>query len=350
MKIVKSVLFGFCALIAIILLYLIVILFAPILSVPKQPMPKRKKEDGAPEKAPESRHDVQFAVAGTNISAWLYLPEDTSIPVPCLVMSHGFGGSKDCILEQYALRFIEAGMAVLTYDYRHFGESEGEPRQLFNVSYQLEDLRAAIAYARSRSEIDPQKIALWGTSASGGYGLAIAAEDNGIAAVIGQCAALDHEADSKMYTERVGIGYFMRLFVQAQRDMGRSRLGLSPHLIPVVGIPGTLAMFNAPGAFEGYAMLMRDSETFKNEVCARLLFMAHGPDPLQAAKEISCPVLLLVCEHDNLVAPESHVKIAQVLGDKAIVHSYPIGHFDIYEGQYFEKAVNEKIALLQSIC
>ncbi len=348
MTILKRMLIGFCILVGTILIYLVVIIFSPVLSVPKQPMTKRKRERER-KKPPASRQDVQFSAEGSIISAWLYLPQDTAKPVPCIVMNHGFGGTKDSVLEGYALRFVEVGTAVLTYDYRHFGESEGEPRQLFNVSYQLDDLRAAIAYARSRSEIDPEKIIIWGTSAAGGYGLMIAAEDERITAVIGQCAGLDHEADGKMYMKRVGMGYFLRLFVHAQRDKGRSRFGLSPHVFPLVGKPGTLAMHNAPGAFDGYARLMSDSDTFKNEVCARLLLMAHGPDPLEAAEKVNCPVLLLVCEHDNLVAPDSHVKAARALGDKAIVKSYPIGHFDIYEGEYFEKAVNEMLALLDSV-
>jgi len=350
MKIIKSVLIGFCVLIATVLLYLIVILFSPILSVPKQPIPKREKEDDSPKHPPASRQDVQFAVNGINISAWLYLPHDTSGTVPCIIMNHGFAGTKDFILEKYALRFIEEGYAVLTYDYRYFGESEGEPRQQFDVLSQLEDLRAGIAYARNRSEINPEKIVLWGTSASGGYGLAIAAEDTRIAAVMGQCAGLDHHADGKMYIDRVGYGHFLRLIVHAQRDKGRSRFGLSPHTIPAVGKPGTLAMHNAPGTFEGYAKIVNGSNTFENEVCARLMLMAHGPDLLEVSKEVRCPVLLLVCEHDNLVAPDSHVKIAQTLGSKVIVKSYPIGHFDIYDGQYFEKAVNEKIAFLKGNC
>ncbi len=349
MKIVKSVWIGLCFLIAVILLYLIIILFSPVLSLPKQPLPKRKKEEKEPGKPPASRQDVQFKAAGKRISAWLYLPQERSRPVPCVVMNHGFGGTKDAVLERYALRFVEVGTAVLTYDYRHFGESEGEPRQLYDVSLQLEDLRAAIAYARRRSEIDPEQIIIWGTSAAGGYGLTIAAEDERIAAVIGQCAGLDHDADSKLFMEREGMGYFLRLFVHAQRDKGRSRFGLSPHTIPMVGAPGTMAMFSAPGAFDGYAALFEDSGTFQNEVCARLLFMGHGRDPSEAAQDVQCPVLLLVCEQDNIVAPDSHVKAAQALGDKVTVKSYPIGHFDIYEGEYFEAALREMIALLETI-
>ena len=350
MKIVKSVLAGFILLFVFLILYLVVIIFAPVLSVPKQPIPKRKKAEKEPKEPPASRQDVQFTVEGKRISAWLYLPEDQSRPVPCVVINHGFGGTKDVLAERYALRFVAAGTAVLIYDYRHFGASEGQPRQLFSTVYQLEDLHAAIAYARSRREIDPEKIIIWGTSASGGYGLVIAAEDEKIAAVICQCAALDHDADSKMYIEQAGIGHFIKLFVHAQRDKGRSRFGLAPHMIPMVGQPGTLAMHNAPGAFDAYARLMRDSVNFKNEVCARLLFMMHGPDPNEAAKAVDCPVLILVCEYDNLVAPDSHVKVAQALGDKAIVKSYPIGHFDIYEGEHFERAVQEMVAFIVRVC
>ena len=264
-----------------------------------------------------------------------------------MVMSHGFGGTKDCLLERYAERFVEAGLAVLTYDYRHFGESEGEPRQLFATPYQLDDLRAAIGYARGRSEIDANQIVLWGTSAAGGYGLTIAVEDEKIAAVIAQCAGIDHKADSDMFMKREGIGYLLRLIPHAQRDKGRSRFSLSPHRLPVVGRPGTLAMLTAPGAFDGYARLMQDSDTFKNEVCARLILMGYGPDPLEATKRVQCPVLFLVCEHDNLASPDSHRRAAEALGDKAEVRTYPIGHFDIYGGEYFEEAVHEKIAFLR---
>ena len=92
-------------------------------------------------------------------------------------------------------------------------------------------------------------------------------------------------------------------------------------------------MFTAPGAFDGYARLTKDSRTFKNEVCARLFFMAHGPDPLEASKKVQCPTLFLACEQDNLVAPDSYEPAAKALGDRAQVKTYPIGHFDIYEGR-----------------
>jgi hypothetical protein len=348
MKLAKKLFAGFMTFILALLVYLIVIIFFPILSVPRQPIVKKKRGKGRPQ-PPASRQNVQYSVNGQTISAWLYLPEKKPGPLPCLVMSHGFGGAKDFGLEKYALRFNEAGYAVLTYDYRHFGASEGEPRQLYDRVKQLEDVRASVAYVRRRPEIDPEKIVLWGTSASGGYGLVVAAEDDKIAGIIAQCAGLDHDADSKLFMEREGWGHFLKLFVHAQRDKGRSRFDLSPHTYPIVGKPGTIAMLTAPGALAGYTNLVQESETFKNEVCARALLLAHGPDPSEAARQVQCPALFLVCEQDNLVAPTSHVKAVDALGEKATVKTYPIGHFDIYEGAHFETAVNDMLAFLRTI-
>jgi len=64
------------------------------------------------------------------LSAWLYLPLHQPAPFPCIIMGNGLGGTKDTGLEPYAIRFQNAGFAVLVFDYRYFGESEGTPRQL----------------------------------------------------------------------------------------------------------------------------------------------------------------------------------------------------------------------------
>lgn len=150
-----------------------------------------------------------------------------------------------------------------------------------------------------------------------------AGQDERIAAVIGQCGAFDHKADSKLYLDDVGMGYFLKLFVHGQRDKGRSRFGLSPHKYPAYGKPGSIAMLAREGAMEGIARLAKKSTTFVNETCARLALMPHAKDPLESAKNVNCPVLLLVCEQDNLVSPESHKKLAEILGHEVEVISFP---------------------------
>jgi hypothetical protein len=56
-----------------------------------------------------SKKDVRFNVKGTPVNAWLFLPEDLSIPVPCVIMAHGLGCTKAVGLEAYAIRYQEAG-------------------------------------------------------------------------------------------------------------------------------------------------------------------------------------------------------------------------------------------------
>ncbi|MEJ7715553.1 MAG: alpha/beta hydrolase [Thermoleophilaceae bacterium] len=68
---------------------------------------------------------------------------------PCVVMGHGFSSVREHRLDAYAERFAAAGVAVLVFDYRHFGSSAGEPRQLLNVGRQLDDWRAAVSHARN---------------------------------------------------------------------------------------------------------------------------------------------------------------------------------------------------------
>jgi fermentation-respiration switch protein FrsA (DUF1100 family) len=86
---------------------------------------------------------LSFQSDGTRCAATLYRPTDTAASVPCVVMGHGFTGTQDQ-LAPYAERFAAAGLAVLTFDYRHFGASDGQPRQIVDVRKQLEDWQAAI--------------------------------------------------------------------------------------------------------------------------------------------------------------------------------------------------------------
>lgn len=231
------------------------------------------------------------------------------------------------------------GFAALAFDYRHFGESEGEPRQLVWIPYQLEDDAAAIEHARGLDEIDPARIALWGTSASGGYGIVIAARDQRIACVVGQCPGLDPHASWKMFLKRLGIRHLLRLFVHGQRDMIRSRFGLSPHTIPIVGTPGSLALFPISDAYEGYSNVV--PESFINEVCARVILRSHGFRPVEHVRNARCPILIQICEHDSLAPIGAETE--RELREYADVKYYPIGHFDIYTGDNFERAVSDQL-------
>jgi hypothetical protein len=88
--------------IGVLALYLLIVTFAPGFTVPEQPLEKAKQpSEKAGAKLSQPRKDVTFQAKGTIISAWLYLPEDLSAPVPCIIMGNGFGGTKGMIMEGY---------------------------------------------------------------------------------------------------------------------------------------------------------------------------------------------------------------------------------------------------------
>jgi len=328
-------------LIVVLAVYLLIVALVPGLSVPSQELNRVRRPDEAVEaKPPPSRRDVSFAVKGTSISAWLYLPSALSAPVPCIVMGHGGGGTKDMGMETYAVRFQEAGFAVLAFDYRHFGKSGGEPRQLMWIPYQLEDYAASVEYARSLKEIDSAKIALWGTSASGGHVIVIAAGDHRIACAVAQCPGLDGRASASMAFKRDGFAN-LPLLVHGQRDLVRSWLGLSPHKIPIVGKPGTRALMTTQDAYDGYSKLVRLD--FVNEACARIAIRGDKYRPVKKAKNVRCPVLLQICEHDSFTPLSAAEEAERCLGEYAEVKLYPIGHFDIYSGEDFERSLSDQL-------
>jgi len=342
MKIVKRILQGFGIIIGIIVVYLSIVTFVPGFKVPEQSLEQGKKLTKEIDIKPSwSKKDVSFKVKGIPISAWLFLPENLSEPVPCIIMGHGFGGTKDMGLESYAIHYQEAGFAVLIFDYRHFGESDGEPRQLIWIPYQLEDWSAAIKYARSLKEIDPARIALWGTSMSGGHVIVTAAKDNQLACVVAQCPGLDGRASAEMFLKRVGIGYILRMIMHGQRDYFRSWFGLSPHKIPIAGKPGSIACLTAPDAYDGFRKHAPD--TFINEVCARILLRGDKYRPVKHAQNVRCPVLLQICEQDSIIPKSAAEETEKNLGKYVEAIYYPIGHFDIYIGDNFKKAVSDQL-------
>lgn len=322
-------------------LYLLIIIFFPVLKSKKLPFKKSVLEL----KTPDNRESVSFTVQNDKISAWYYTPGE-SAPDACIVMSHGFNCTKDCVLEDYALEFVRNGFSVLTYDYRTYGDSEGTPRQLLSITMQQDDLRGAVSYIREKKGID--SIYLWGTSAGATHGLIIAAEDKDIKGVICQCGAYDHKLDSQKGIDENGYLFYISLLPHGIRDKWRGKLGLSRHTIPAYGKSDSICFLRSDAVFEGAERLGIHSRNFLNEVCAAFMLQPHGPNLLEVSERIECPVLLQVCENDEIVSNESHLKLSRILGNKVKVDKFPISHFDIYQGEWFEKAIKSQIDFLNS--
>lgn len=288
-----------------------------------------------------TREDVHFYSGGDRIAAWFYHPAGDRADgagSPGVVMAHGFGGTREGPLEDYAGRFADAGLAVLLFDYRHFGASGGEPRQLLDVKRQLEDWRSALAFMRSRPGVDGGRVALWGTSFSGGHVQTIGAEDDAVAAIISQVPFCDGRAAGD------DVRQSARLVREALKDLWNARRGRRPNYVPLVGNPGDLAVMTSPDAMGSLELKPEDS-LWENRVAARVVLQIPTYRPGLKAGSIRCPILYSSAELD-VVTPPGPVYAAARRAPNAELKRYPIEHFEIYAGEAFEAAISDQIWFL----
>jgi uncharacterized protein len=209
--------------------------------------------------------DVRVPSAGDQLAVYLYRPDTPDDDVPCIVMAHGFSATRDDGLPAYAEAFRAAGFVVAIFDYRGFGASTGEPRQVIDIGSQHADYRAVVAWARSLEGVDPRRIVLFGSSFSGGHVLAVAAGDPTIAAVIAPPFT-----DSLPTLAEVPLTTALRVTVLGIRDELRSRRGGAPVFVPAVGEPGTVAAMTAPDAKPGFEAKVPPESLWRNEFAARI--------------------------------------------------------------------------------
>lgn len=298
----------------------------------------------SPPAAAPARTDVTFRSGDDACAAWLYLPEGSG-PHAAIVLGHGLGAVREMRLDAYAERFVAAGYACLVFDYRHFGASGGEPRQLLDIGEQLADWAAAIAYARTRPDVDPERVVAWGSSFGGGHAIVTAARDPRLAATIVQCPFSDGVASGLVMHPLAAA----KVMARAARDETAARRGRAPVYVDTVGPRGSTALMTAPDAAPGYLGLVPDEQgagtTFRNEVAARLALRLIAHRPGRLTPKIAGPILFCVCDEDS-VAPAKATLRHAARAPRGEVRRYADGHFAIYTGDGFERVVADQLEFL----
>ena len=135
---------------------------------------------------------VFFSSDGARLRGFLHRPDADADRLPFIVQGPGWLGLADAKLYvPYHQAFTDAGFAVLIFDYRGFGDSEGE-RGTISPTWQLEDWRNAIAYMRGRADMDGERGAIFGSGGTGGGNAVLAAAaEPGIRATISQVPVSD---------------------------------------------------------------------------------------------------------------------------------------------------------------
>lgn len=281
-----------------------------------------------------------FVSQGLRCAGTLLLPRQGDRP-PVIVMAHGFAGVRAMLLP-HATRFVEAGYAVFLFDYRNFGDSEGQPRHWVDPGRHLKDWDAAIRHVQTLEGVDGRRMVLWGTSLSGGHVVCMAARGHRVAAVIaGHPLMSGWAAITSLSTSAL-----LRLTFAGLRDVIGSLFG-RPHYVPVVGRHGDLAALTGPEAWDGIEKLKAIADVpWENKVLARVLLKIPHYNPIRSARRVRVPTLVIAGSNDTIVSAAVARKAASRM-QNAQFTLHASDHFQPYYGDYLDKNVREQLAFLQ---
>jgi fermentation-respiration switch protein FrsA (DUF1100 family) len=281
------------------------------------------------------RSDVEFeGFDGTTLRGWWYAPSSPE-PAPAIAMAHGFSAVKEMVLDAYAERFCAAGFGVLVYDHRNFGASDGEPRQEIDPWGQVWDYRRALDWLEGRADVDSARLALWGSSFSGGEAIIVAACDDRVRAVAANVPLVGFPGID--YSDTSAEFAAVRAWVLADpAGLDRSAEALvgpfavveeaGSDLTPYLPQPESAEWFLAVGG--------RPDSTWRNQITLRNAF-AGSPrfDPgLCVAHVAPTPLLMVVASEDRLAATEVALGAFDRAADPKVLEMISGHHFVPYDG------------------
>jgi len=286
---------------------------------------------------------VSYYSQGARISAVLYAPDgagpDRRLPagqagLPGIVLCHGFTGIKELILPDYARRFAAAGYAALAFDYRGFGESEGERGRLIPYE-QVMDIRNSITFMETLDEVDPERIGLWGTSYGAANVIYTAGIDPRPRCVVAQVGFGDGGRGlSRRPPEEVAAVMEMIRNERRQRVLTGKSTMVDPLLI-----------LNDPDSVAFFQQAMKELPQLKTQIPLETAEATLEYRPEDVVGRIAPRALLLIAAELDVPTPADEFRsvYAKAGEPKKLVIIEGIRHYDIYQGQPFERSVQEAL-------
>ncbi len=296
----------------------------------------------------DARTDVEFPGAGgVTLRGWLYRP-DGDAPAPAVIMAHGFSATRHMGLPAFAEAFAAAGYAVLLYDHRNLGDSAGEPRQEINPWAQARDYRYALTWLAAQPGIDPDRIALWGSSFSGGEVMVVGAVDPRVKAVI---ANAPFAGLGRTYDDPAAAFEAMRVALDDESGAGPADstdapIGPMQVMRPIGSDPQAPAFLPQPEATEWFSTVA--DPTWQNTFTLKGLGGAHAFDPAVAAPFLApTPLLVIVASEDEVAPAPVARQTYAIASEPKQLQEIPGHHFVPYSGEQLDQAIAYALAFLK---
>lgn len=293
-----------------------------------------------------------FGPGGARLAGMLALPDAPGAPgatlrVPAVLLCQGLSGIKELVLPAVAARLRAAGFAALAFDYRGYGQSEGEPGWILPDA-RVDDALHAFAYLATRPEVDPLRLGVYGLSLGGPVALCLAADETRARAV----AAISGPGDGEEFlralrTSSEWLAFKARIAAdRTQRaTTGHSTLVPLPEIIPLS--PRFLAAYNALKAEEESSVSAKPAP---DAAPARFWFASADAimrfRPRSAIPRIAPrPVLLVAGEVDDAATIEQARALYAAAGPSAQLVVVPgRDHIDLDGGRGLEYQIGLAIA------
>lgn len=276
------------------------------------------------------KQKINFKRDELNLVGNLFTPEnfDENGHYNAIIVEGSFTSVKEQMPGTYAQKFVNEGFVVLAFDYSHYGESEGKPRQLESPAEKLRDLKAAVSYLTNLPYV--KAVSMVGVCTSAGYTAYLASDDERIKSIATVAAFLPSPTlFSLMYGEE-GIAKLLEAGEAAKlkyKETGEETT------VPAYSETDQSAVnFGPAGSFDYYLNEKRGNvPEYKNEFAVIAYDTMLSFDPISKASGVKVPAI--VVHSDESAFPNNAKKFyAELQGPKELVWADG-NHYDYYDSQ-----------------
>ncbi|EAM2857186.1 alpha/beta fold hydrolase [Salmonella enterica] len=257
-------------------------------------------------------------------------PKDRT-KTPMIILCNGFCGIREILLPEVAEAFTYAGFSTITFDYRGFGDSDGERGRLV-PAMQIDDIISVVNWAKELSTLDENRIGLWGTSFGGCHVFGAAARAPVIKCIVSQMAFADGEeiVTGKMSdTEKQDFLLTLEKISEKQKSTGKEVF---------VSVNRILTDEESKSFFE-------ESRIQYPKMDIRIPFLTIMETlrykPALYASRVSSPTLVVIAGQDTVNPPEQGKALFEAVGakDKRLYEQSGAHHYDIYSEEHFQQVI-----------
>ncbi len=274
------------------------------------------------------KQTVSFTSGNANISGHLYLPKNKEEKFPCIVLCHGFCGVKELLLPTFAQYFSDNGFAALTFDYRGFGESGGEPGRLV-PNLQIEDIQEAINYVCSLPQIDSSKIALWGTSFGGANAIVAATQTDKVRCLAVQLTFANGE---RVITGNLNDEQKEKFLATLEKIKTKKATTGKEMMVPIAKV---LTDKQSKDFYNQYA---NDFPALKEKIPFLTIAETINHKPETVCDKLTVPFHITGAGKDSVNPPEeTKILFDKVKSEKQLLMLDDATHYEVYEGNLFKQ-------------